>query len=187
MDVAPRRTLASAWLPWTLAAIALLAAIGAGAWAVLRPVPVSATFRSTLLPPEGVAIRDQAPSRLFALSPDGRRLAFVAFGADRRRMLWVRSLNTLTSQPLAGTEDAVGPFWSPDSRSIGFFSGLGPSGKLKKIDVEGGPPTTLCDYQGAAAGADWNIGGDILFSTTSVSGGGPFTGSRPRVVSRRRC
>jgi hypothetical protein len=137
----------------------------------LRPEPVASTFRSTLLPPEGVAIRDQAPSRLFALSPDGRRLSFVGFGADRRRMLWVRSLNALTAQPLAGTEDAIGPFWSPDSRSIGFFTGV-TNGKIKKIDVEGGPPTTLCDYRGASAGADWNAGGDILFSTVSISGGG---------------
>jgi Tol biopolymer transport system component len=170
MDVAPRRAHAPAWLPWTVVAVALLAAIGAGAWASLRPAPVPATFRSTLLPPDGVAIRDQAPSRLFALSPDGRRLAFVGIGADRRRMLWVRSLNALTAQPLVGTDDAIGPFWSPDSRSIGFFTGIS-SGKIKKVDVEGGPPITLCDYRGASAGADWNAGGDILFSTVSASGG----------------
>jgi Tol biopolymer transport system component len=159
-----------AWVPWALAALASIAAIGAGAWTYLRPAPIAPTFRSTLLPPEGVSIGDQSPSRLFALSPDGRRLAFVGFGADRRRMLWVRPLNALTAQPLAGTEDAIAPFWSPDSRSIGFFAGNA-DGRLKKIDVEGGPPTTLCSFVGAAAGADWSSTGDILFTTTGAGGG----------------
>jgi Tol biopolymer transport system component len=170
MDVPLRRRLARVWLPWTVAAIALLAAIGAAAAVYTRPAPAAQTFRSTLLPPDGVGILDTAPSRLFALSPDGRRLAFVGVGPDRRRMLWVRSLSALTSQPLAGTDDAFGPFWSPDSRSIGFFTGP-TRGKLKRVDVEGGPPMTLCDYSGASAGADWNAAGDILFATVTSSGG----------------
>ena len=158
------------WLPWTLAAAATLAAMAIGVWAFTRSDAEPQTFRATLLPPDGVTVADQAPSRLFALSPDGRRLAFVGLGADRRRMLWVRSLNAVTAQPLAGTEDALAPFWSPDSRSIGFYAGVA-NGKLRKIDVEGGPPTTLCDFAGSPAGADWSHEGVILFTTTGTGGG----------------
>jgi serine/threonine protein kinase len=164
----PRRV-ARPWLPWAVAVISLLAAIATAA-VFMRSAPVAQTFRSTLLPPEGVSMRDQSPSRLFALSPDGRRIAFVGFGADRRRMLWVRPLSGLTAQPLAGTDDALAPFWSPDSRSIGFFTGVA-NGNLKKIDLEGGPPTTLCSFVGSPAGADWNSAGDILFTTTGPGGG----------------
>jgi eukaryotic-like serine/threonine-protein kinase len=117
-----------------------------------------------MLPPDGVVVDEPSPSRLIALSPDGRRLAFVGFGADRRRMLWVRSLDSLTAQQLNGTEDAFSPFWSPDSRNIGFFSGIN-GGKLKTVDLDGGPPTTLCDYLGNPAGADWSPDGVIFFST----------------------
>jgi serine/threonine protein kinase len=72
----------------------------------------------------------------FAISPDGRRLAFTASGSSGEARLWVRSLDSLTSQPLPETDTAAYPFWSPDGRFIGFFAG----GKLKKIDVSGGPP-----------------------------------------------
>ena len=181
--VSPR--LARRWVPWALAAVTSLAAIGAGGWSYLRERPVAPTYRATLLPPEGVIIGDPAPSRLFALSPDGRRLAFVALGHDRRRQLWVRSLNGLIAQPLAGTEDALSPFWSPDSNSVGFYA-PGNNGTLKKIDVDGGPPITLCRFTGAAAGADWNASGDILFTTTGAGGGALYrvsaSGGEPSVL-----
>jgi eukaryotic-like serine/threonine-protein kinase len=72
----------------------------------------------------------------FALSPDGLRLAYVAQTADGKKLLWVRPVDSLQAQALAGTEEATYPFWSPDSRTIGFFA----AGKLKKIDGSGGPP-----------------------------------------------
>ena len=74
----------------------------------------------------------------FALSPDGRQIVFVASG-DGASRLWLRSLATTTAQPLAGTEGASHPFWSPDSRSVGFFS----EGTLKRLDLGGGAPQTL--------------------------------------------
>ena len=93
----------------------------------------------------------------FALSPDGRRLAFVA-SAEGQQRLWLRSLDQVTAQPLAGTEGATYPFWSPDSRSIGFFA----DGKLKRIDIAGGPPQVLANAPMGTAAA-WNRDGVIVF------------------------
>ena len=77
----------------------------------------------------------------FAISPDGLRLAYVAQSAEGKALLWVRSIDSLQALALPGTEDSSFPFWSPDSRMIGFFA----AGKLKKIEATGGPPLTLCD------------------------------------------
>ena len=95
----------------------------------------------------------------FAISPDGLRLAYVARSAEGQSVLWVRPLDSLQAQPLAGTADAGFPFWSPDSRSIGFFA----EGKLKKIEASGGPALTLCDAA-TARGGSWNQDGVILFA-----------------------
>ena len=67
----------------------------------------------------------------FALSPDGRQIVFVASG-DGASRLWLRSLATTTAQPLAGTEGATYPFWSPDSRSIGFFAGCAEAARPRR-------------------------------------------------------
>jgi Tol biopolymer transport system component len=90
-------------------------------------------------------------------------------------MVWVRPLAGLASQALAGTEGASNPFWSPDDRSIGFFSG----GKLRTVDAAGGPVVILCDVAGSRGGT-WGRNGVILFSATwgvvyhvSSSGGTP--------------
>ncbi len=95
----------------------------------------------------------------FALSPDGLRFAYVALNADGKLLLWVRSIDSLHAQPLAGTEGGGFPFWSPDSRFIGFFA----DGKLKKIEASGGPPLTLCDAP-LGRGGTWNAEGVILFT-----------------------
>jgi hypothetical protein len=112
------------------------------------------------MPPEKSSfVFDLGP---MALSPDGRRLAFLAPTAERKNLLWVRPLNGAAAQPLAGTDGAAYPFWSPDSRFLGFFAG----GKLKKIDALGGPPQVLCDTQ-EGRGGTWNREGVILFSPSS--------------------
>jgi Tol biopolymer transport system component len=101
----------------------------------------------------------------FALSPDGHRLAFTARDSSGREFLWVRPLDVLTAQPLSGTEEASEPFWSPDSRFIGFFA----KGKLKKIAVSGGGPETICDAE-SGRGGTWNQEGVILFAPDATSG-----------------
>jgi Tol biopolymer transport system component len=134
--------------------------------------------RSIILPPEKMNFSTSFGGHI-ALSPDGRSLAFVARDSAGKTLLWVRALNALTGQALNGTEDASFPFWSPDSRYIGFFA----DGKLKKIEASGGPPQTLCDAAGGRGGT-WNEKGMILFcpaggifplSRVSAAGGLPVT------------
>jgi Tol biopolymer transport system component len=137
------------------AVIAVLATIGAVKLTTAPPRVV----RSSLLPPDKTPYAPSAGAMV--LSPDGLRIAFVGRGDDGKQMLWVRALDALTAQPLAGTEDASCPFWSPDSRFIGFFS----SGKLRKIDANGGPPQALCDASNGRGGS-WSEGGTILFTPT---------------------
>jgi Tol biopolymer transport system component len=100
----------------------------------------------------------------FAPSPDGRYLVFVASG-DGPARLWLRALDKTDAQPMSGTDGAAYPFWSPDSRSIGFFA----TGKLKRIDIDGGSPQVLADAA-LGLGGTWNQSGVILFAP---SGNGP--------------
>jgi len=97
----------------------------------------------------------------FALSPDGRQLAFAATGSDGVSRLWIRSLNSLEAHPLLGSESPQFPpfFWSFDSRYIAFDV----AGKLKKIGISGGAAETLCDSSCEAIGGSWNRDGVIIF------------------------
>ncbi|HEY2919512.1 MAG TPA: hypothetical protein VGK77_11020, partial [Candidatus Binatia bacterium] len=111
------------------------------------------------------------------ISPDGRRLVFAAINKDGKRQLWIRSLDSLDAQPLPGTEEATQAFWSPDSRFVGFFVGT----KLKKVEISGGPVTTLTDAVAGHGGA-WGGGGVIVFGPNVggplyriPSAGGPAT------------
>ena len=127
--------------------------------------------------PEGITTID-APR----LSPDGRTLAYNATDATGKSRIWIRPLNSLTAQPLAGTEDTTRPFWSPDSRFLGFFA----EGKLKKVEISGGPPQKICDAPGGADGS-WSSEGVILFDGTgnqpinrvSAAGGTPVLAVKP--------
>jgi len=94
-----------------------------------------------------------------AVSPDGKRLAFTAAGSDGMVRIWIRDLDTLEARALNGTEGAQSLFWSPDSRNVAF--GLGQ--QLKKIDVSGGPPQTLCESQTTVGSGSWSKSGVIVF------------------------
>ncbi len=146
------------WLAWIVAATAMLAFASLGVL-YFRQKPM-------LEPPE-MRVEINTPSTAapleFALSPDGRYIVFVASG-DGPQRLWLRALDKTEAQPMAGTDGADYPFWSADSRSIGFFA----TGKLKRIDIAGGPPQALADTGGLHGGA-WNADGTILFNA-SVSG-----------------
>ena len=123
-----------------------------------------------------------------ALSPDGRHLAFTAKAKDGRVGIWVHALQSGDAHPLAGTEDAFDPlFWSPDSRFVGFATGL----QIKKIAIAGGPAVALCDRCGPTAigsrvfrGGAWNTAGEIVYA---ISSDGlwrlPDAGGTPRRVT----
>ena len=93
-----------------------------------------------------------------ALSPDGSVLAFRGRGSDGVERIYVRDFHSLELQPLAGTDGARMPFFSPDGQWIGFFSG----NSLKKIPVGGGPAQTLAPASNAGGGA-WLDDGTIVF------------------------
>ena len=143
---------------WWIAALSVLTLTGI-AVAVLhfRETPAeTAPVRFQIRPPEKY---DYATGGM-ALSPDGKRLAFVPTAAGGGTMLWIRSLDALESRVLPGTEGASYlPFWSPDSRYIAF----GVLGKLKKVNADGGPPQTLSEVAGPVLGGSWNREGIILF------------------------
>ncbi len=161
-------------IAWAFVAVAIVAALVLGALTyVTRSTSDGLALQSTILPPPDTTFTDRGgdalgtPARRLALSPDGQRLAFTAAGPDRIIRLWVRRLDALTAQRLEGTEGAVYPFWSPDSRYIGFFSEGPPRrSRLMKIDVAGGPPIPLCELTSTnSTGGTWNRDGVILFGT----------------------
>jgi len=98
----------------------------------------------------------------FAISPNGRTLVCVA-SDDGPARLWLRPLDATTAQPLAGTEGAIYPFWSPDSSALGFFA----DGKLKRIDLGGGLPQTLATVANGLGGT-WSSDGTILFAAAGA-------------------
>jgi len=127
--------------------------------------PETPLVKVSIAPPEGTDFRFAGNGRAPAvISPDGKRLVFGAASADDKSQLWVRSLDTLAAQPLANTDGATVPFWSADSRSIGFFA----DGKLKKIDASGGAAFTLC-AAAAGRGGTWSQDGVIVFAPDNNS------------------
>ncbi len=162
-------------LVWGLTALACVIAILVSwkGWKLSGTSEQRVLF-AEILAPEGTVLeyRKGPP----AISPDGRAVVFVARGADGTRRLWRREFAQPRTRVLEGTEDASQPFWSPDSRSIGFFA----DGKLKRLEASGSVPLVLCDAPRAFGGA-WNRDGVILFSPdsrralqrVSASGGSP--------------
>ena len=150
-------------LPW-VAAAAFAVAAAIGVWSPWRPQAVEerpAHFQ--LNAPRGAQLVLGAGGGS-AISPDGRTIAFVAV-ASGSPMLWVRPIDSVIARELSGTEGGQFPFWSPDSRSIGFFAG----GKLKRVDLLGGSPGVIANAP-APAGGTWNQEGTIIFARISGQG-----------------
>jgi eukaryotic-like serine/threonine-protein kinase len=149
---------------WIAATTVLsLIVIGVTAAYILRyrSVPEARVVQFSVGPPPG-GFFEQGAGIIFThpiISPDGRKLAFTARDASGKVLLWVRSLDTLLAQSLPGTDGAFDPFWSADSRSIAFQS----QGRLKKVDVAGGPPLTLCEA-GTFRGGTWNKDNVLLIA-----------------------
>ncbi len=153
---------------WQSAAlILLLTSLFAGWFAVRSPKAPRQVVKASLNLPEGVSFSlDQASPGPVAVSPDGRYLVFSVIDESGATLLWIRGVGDAQSRPLAGTNGARYPFWSPDSRQVGFFSG---DGQLRKVDAVGGPPVTICEAANGKGGS-WNDDGRILFAPAHDSG-----------------
>jgi len=149
------------WKPnrWAyIAAAATLIAIAALTARFFAPSqPALPTVRFSLLPPDGVIF---AAVPRAAISPDGTQVAFNG-SKDGRTQMWLRRLDSTEARAIPGTEGSETPFWSPDSKSIGFFA----AGKLKRVDVAGGPAQILCNASSNDGGGSWSPDGStIIFS-----------------------
>jgi Tol biopolymer transport system component len=150
-------------LPWTIAAVLLLALLAALPFAVSyfrrKPSEPAAVIRFSVSLPEKAIFPIDVEKNNLSLSPDGRHLAFIAM-AEGQKKLWVRALGAMSAQALPGTEGAYSPFWSPDNRNIAFFAG----GKLRRIGSSGTSPQTICDLSGEIdTTGTWGRDGVILY------------------------
>jgi serine/threonine protein kinase len=150
--------------PTVGAAAALVLVVGAFLYFRPRPAPVEVS-RFDIAAPEKATL-----SNNFVVSPDGRKLAFIATGEDGVRHLWIRSLETGQARALDGTSDANGiPIWSPDSRNVVVSVGNG-SFKLMKMEASGSPPQMISNIgaPSGAAGGFWTSDNKIVFAQTRV-------------------
>ena len=164
-----------AWTPWAVSAVLAVLLVAVGIFAARRnftePMPDSVPLRFVVAPPEGMSIGRTSPDATAyegnapVVSPDGRQLAFVASDPEGRTSLFIRRLDAVEPVVIAGTEGAIRPFWSPDSRFLAFFA----DGKLKKVDTRGGRPQTIADAP-RPAGGTWNQNGVILFAPRAREG-----------------
>lgn len=161
-------------LIWLTISLLLAAALMATFYWLRQPSPPARVTRLSIpLPKETSTLSSLAPD--LALSPDSGRLVFSA-SMGKTRQLWLRSLDSFATQPLAGTEGADSPFWSPDGNYIAFFA----DNKLKKLDTRSNVIEFICPA-GAGRGGDWNRNGVILFcagdgaalSRVNATGGKP--------------
>ncbi|MEN3336559.1 MAG: eukaryotic-like serine/threonine-protein kinase [Acidobacteriota bacterium] len=159
MTARPRRAVV---LPAVAAALGI-AALMFAAGRLSRPGAVQgAPFAFEVFPPERGGFTPtpaSVPSPQFALSPDGRRLVFVAYSGTDAPQLWVRPLGAVDAHPVPGTQGAEYPFWSPDSASVGFFA----NASLMRVDLAGGPARVLAAAPHGRGGT-WSRAGVILFA-----------------------
>jgi Tol biopolymer transport system component len=177
VETAPPPAQRTSWLWPAIAAAAVLAAVVL-AFLYFRPEPAPAVevSRFDIAAPEKTGLTD-----FFAVSPDGRKLAFIATDEDRVQRLWFRSLETGQARALDGTNNAIGyPIWSPDSRSVVFSVGPSPF-TLMKVEASGSPPQTLSKIGALPAlGGFWTSDNKIVFyhlragvQQVSAAGGAP--------------
>ncbi len=147
------------WLPWA-AALVLAVGLAGATWQLLSQKPQ--VIAATVAPSEGTDIHlNPASPGPAAVSPDGSSIAFSARDEDGEVLLYMRRIDAPQAQAFSDTQNAAYPFWSPDSRWIGYFNRA--DGTMKKIDTRGGPPITLCRAPNGKGGT-WNEDGVIVFA-----------------------
>jgi Tol biopolymer transport system component len=158
-------------LGWAGMTVALAAGIAGGTWWASRTAPAvpASIYRSTLLIPSEQSLIGNAPSNRFALSPDAAHLAYVGMNGQTRQ-LWLRALDGTTAQIITGTLGASSPFWSPDSRYVGFFA----EGKLLKVDRAGGSAETIgqSPFFAENVQGSWGTGNVIIVGARNIRGEG---------------
>ncbi len=159
--------------PWIAGAAALALATAVAMWAPWRSEVNVLPVRFQIQPIDKMTF---IPGSFPQVSPNGRWVVFPATTEDGVTRMWLRSLDSVEIRPLMGTESGnnLPPpvFWSPDSRFIAFSSTPGPyaPGQLKKLDIAGGPPQTICDIRGAVPSGTWGKDGTILFGANADTG-----------------
>src|SRR4051794_1316323 len=145
-------------------ALSLLTLVAGAAWYASRDATPAKVTRFFVAPPEKSSfVIAERPAAAAIISPDGSKLAFTAKDASGKTLLWIRPIDSLTAQPLPGTDEASYPFWAPDSRSLAYSIRT----KLMKVAATGGPPQTLCSFLGPTVvgrGGSWNKDGVIVFN-----------------------
>lgn len=144
-----------AWIAAAAVASILAAALGALYFRAPSTAPQTLA-KLTILPPTNASLESEAPPQI---SPDGSTLVFIARDASSANKLWVRRIDSLDAQPLAGTENARTVFWSADSRSVAFQT---VQAEMRRVDISGGAPARLCDTSLSSTGGTWNQSGQIL-------------------------
>ena len=156
VTIGPRR----AWRPWLrFAAEVALVGIAVSLFLTRPYEKPKSSVQAAILPPPGDGFWANI-TQPAAISPDGRFLAIIAI-RNGHSQLWLRRLNASDAQPVAGSDDASNPFWSPDSRYVAFFV----PGKLKKADVSGGSVSDICPSGTFGMGGAWSSRGVIVFGT----------------------
>jgi eukaryotic-like serine/threonine-protein kinase len=151
---------------WTWAAAAVLvAALSVSAWIWLHGSTraVGTDYRVELVPPVGTTLHLDAAYGVQAISPDGRRIAFIG-DTDGVSRVWIRPLDSFTARQFANTESAEDLFWSPDGRSLGFMVG----NVIKILDTTTGSVKEICEASSIPRGATWSSTGTIVFAPTIV-------------------
>lgn len=145
-----------------LAVLMAAIALGVGAW-VFRPTPAGSPGRFEALVPANVTLNDGV-----SVSPDGRKLVFTSTDPGG---LWLRDRDAIEWRRLPGTDEAASPFWSPDSRYVGFVV----DNTFRRIDTTGGPPETVTSAPTAALqSGTWNRNGDVVLGSWGGGSGGPL-------------
>jgi len=159
---------------WLVAGVLLLMLVGAGVWWLRARETPSAMYFNSSVP---------FPTNYVALSPDGKRVALVAYSDQaNKNVIWLQQIGGRGATVLPGTEGAAYPFWAPNGRSIGFYA----DGKLKTIDVASGRSAQLLADAPFGRGGAWSKDGVILFTPDAWSGlyRVPSSGGTPVQVTK---
>jgi serine/threonine protein kinase len=152
------------WMVSTAALLVSTIALSAGY--LHRADPDPRVIRSTILQPDGTVFDFDATVGPVVISPDGRQLAFSARSKDGRIQLWVRALETAEAHAIDGTDGASFPFWSPDSRSLGFYNAA--RGRIERVAIAGGAPVPVVSAA-FVRGASWGTKDTIVFDSAGPS------------------